>query len=190
MHQIQIEDSLKNKTEDWFYDAIYNINSIFYFNNDVEECIENMDENDKIKSLYVLYKILLENTLLPSIKPSPSNGLEFRNKNKKLTNFLDFKKSYPLGIYHCHLNNTTKTILIWYIEKDNYSNLNIKTEYVKHPNDNYKKILTNIYKNSDGFNLNDNKYFKDYFKNIYLSEKYKVINLVDRIHIHVLNYHP
>lgn len=63
-------------------------------------------------------------------------------------------------------------ILIWYVEKDSSNNLNLKIEYIKHPNDNYKLVLKNIYKNTDGFNIITNEYFKNYRSSTYLKDNF------------------
>jgi hypothetical protein len=65
-------------------------------------------------------------------------------------------------------------VLIWYVTKDSYDNLNLEIEYIKHPDDidNYKTILKHIYKNTNGWNLYTGKYFKDYFNKTYLKENF------------------
>lgn len=174
MRPVKIEYSLKDKDCDWYFLELYTLNSIFSFEYDTEVCIENMPDNDKLTSLYVLYKIIKNDNLLPNINLKPNRGILFRNRNKKDILSNDLLKYDPLGIYHCHLNNDM--VLIWYIEK-NLNNFIIRIKYIKHPSDNYKNILTEIYKNDLGYNLIKMEYFKDYFKNVYLSErKYIFLN--------------
>ena len=65
-------------------------------------------------------------------------------------------------------------VLLWYVSKRSNDELNLEIEYIQHPSDvdNYKSILKNIYKNTDGFNTITSKYFKDYINTTYLKDHF------------------
>ena len=82
---------------------------------------------------------------------TPSNGIEFYNK----------QTHKYLGIYHIHLSNIDKSVLLWYF-KYNENGIFVHFEYIIHPNDDYKQILKDIYnRNDDGFNFSENCYFME-----------------------------
>ena len=139
-------------SDDWFKKFIETYNSnyqvdINYLNNLISTI-----ENVNIKLLlYLIYQILLTNELSPlSLNPKPLNGIEFRNPNN----------NKQLGVYHIHLNDGY--VLIWYVSW-NEMGIMLNFKYLKHPpsNDNYTKILKEIYKSEYGYNFELGDYFKD-----------------------------
>ena len=98
--------------------------------------------------LYVCYKILIENTLTPRSLNTPANGIEFKNPNTR----------EDIGIYHVHLDGY---VLIWYFRISNHNHF-ITFEYIQHPSDDYKDIITDIYNRDDGgYNISSYSYFID-----------------------------
>lgn len=90
--------------------------------------IENIDNDTNIRLLYyVLYEILSQDTLTPTLNNTPTNGLLLFNK--------ETNKSYD--IYHVHLEEGC--ILLWYLIW-NEKSMSIHFDYIKHPtvNDDYK----------------------------------------------------
>jgi hypothetical protein len=84
----------------------------------------------------------------------PNNGFEFINK----------KENNKLGVYHTHINEKDKTVLIWYLIW-NAETFYLKFDIIIHPRDDYKNYIKNIYLNEiDGFNSNI-EYF-EYFINL------------------------
>lgn len=160
MPRVLIEDTLNVKDSKWFKKKLLFDKSDFNVSKlpKVIEGIENRGDRQII--YYVIYRIILENKIDPSINPTPKNGLLFS----------DLKTKKSLGIYHCHLFGDM--VLIWYVTKDSNDNINLEIEYIKHPDDNYKTILKQIYKNPNGWNLYSKKYFKDYFNTTYLKENF------------------
>ncbi len=163
MNKVIIEDELNIKEQKFFNKAFAKNNSNFKLSKDLLKYVNDIENRgDRQIIYYIIYRIITENKIDPSINPTPKNGLLFSDlKNKK-----------SLGIYHCHLFGDM--VLIWYVAKDSDDNLNLEIKYVKHPvtTDNYKTILKNIYKNTNGFNLYTGKYFKDYFNTTYLKEDF------------------
>lgn len=90
------------------------------------------------------------------------DGFEFINK-----------KTYDgLGVYHAHISEHDKGVLIWYMTYDEYGYI-VNFEYIVHPKNDveYKNIINNIY------NL-DNSYHhikQDYLMNLYKLLKENVI---------------
>lgn len=160
MPRVLIEDTLNVKDSKWFKKKLLFDKSDFNVSKlpKVIEGIENRGDRQII--YYVIYRIILENKIDPSINPTPKNGLLFS----------DLKTKKSLGIYHCHLFGDM--VLIWYVTKDSNDNINLEIEYIKHSDDNYKTILKQIYKNPNGWNLYSKKYFKDYFNTTYLKENF------------------
>jgi len=157
MRIIKIPNEFKNSkyTFEWFYNVIKSQkSSIYLINKEILNeilLIENL-ENLKLV-LYIIYKILIQNSLTPNISPTPSNGIEFKNPNS----------NEYLGIYHAHLNDGY--VLIWYLIYNEYGYC-LNFDYIKHPpaNDNYKTIIKDIYgRNDDGFNLEYDEYFINLF---------------------------
>ena len=161
MPKVIIESELNIKEQKFFNKAFFKNNSNFELSKDLLKYVNDIENRgDRQIIYYVIYRIITENKIDPSINPTPKNGLLFS----------DLKSKKSLGIYHCHLFGDM--VLIWYVIKDSNNNLNLEIKYVKHPatTDNYKTILKNIYKNTNGFNLYTGKYFKDYFNTTYLKE--------------------
>lgn len=162
MNKVIIEPDLNIKDQSFFNKSFAKNRSIFDISKDIIIFVNSLNNRgDRQIIYYVLYKIITENRLDVNISPTPNNGLLFTDYDNK---------GNSLEIFHCHLNNDM--ILIWYVEKDSSNNLNLKIEYIKHPNDNYKLVLKNIYKNTDGFNIITNEYFKNYRSSTYLKDNF------------------
>lgn len=160
MPRVLIEDSLNSKDYKWFKKKLL-LNKSDFNVSKLPKIIENIENRgDRQIIYYVFYRIITENKIDPLINPTPKNGLLFS----------DLKTKKSLGIYHCHLFGDM--VLIWFVTKDTNDNLNLEIEYIKHPGDNYKTILKQIYKNPNGWNLYSKKYFKDYFNSTYLKENF------------------
>ena len=160
MNKVRIPDELNEKDSLFFVSKIIKIKSDIHISKDVIYFVNNIENRgDKQIILYVLYKIAMGGRIDVVIDPTPKNGLQFT----------DYKSKESLCIFHCHLNNDK--VLIWYLEKIN-DKLNLKIEYIDHPQDDYKMILNNIYKNSNGYNIYTNQYFKDYKNNTYLKDNF------------------
>ena len=160
MPRVLIEDSLNSKDYKWFKKKLL-LNKSDFNVSKLPKIIENIENRgDRQIIYYVFYRIITENKIDPLINPTPKNGLLFS----------DLKTKKSLGIYHCHLFGDM--VLIWFVTKDTNDNLNLEIEYIKHPGDNYKTILKQIYKNPNGWNLYSTKYFKDYFNSTYLKENF------------------
>ena len=102
----------------------------------------------------------------------PKGGFEFINKS-----------NYDgLGVYHCHLSNIGKSVLLWYLNLNN-NGINLKFKYITpHPNDMYKSVLNEIYNESESFDikkcifLNENKHLLE----LNFNENY-IIKFIDFI---------
>lgn len=128
--------------------------------NVVNNIKNNNNYNDSkliIKNLYYfLYKYIIKDNPKEFLNIDdggiPVGRLELKNK--------DSNKGF--GIYHCHLSNIDKSILIWYpiINKKGYF---MNLEYFKHPTNNkYDYLIKEIYyRNDDGYNLEIGEYFID-----------------------------
>lgn len=171
MNKVIIEDELNIKENSFFNKVFAKNKSRYKLSKDlIKEVNDIENRGDRQIIYYVLYKIITENKLDINISPTPKNGLLF----------IDFdNKSKYLGIYHCHLNNTK--VLIWYVSKDQNDILNLEIKYIDHPIDDYKSTLKNIYKNTDGYNIITNEYFKNYRKSTYLKDSFiqKWLNFIN-----------
>jgi len=157
MRIVYIDDKYKNIN---FFSGLLISESSILLSNDDMIIIENIDIKNKKIVEYIVYRILDEENLVPDIKLTPINGLEYINK-------MDISKG--LGIYHAHLNNDM--VLTWYLEYID-GDFYLKLIYDKHPNtnDSYKPMLTNIYKNPKSYDIIRGKYLK---------EKLRVLNFND-----------
>ena len=158
MPKVIIENDLNVKDYKWFKKKLLLIKSDFNVSK-LSNIIDNIqNRGDRQIIYYVIYKIITENKLTPSITPIPKRGLSFNDSSTGL-----------LAIYHCHLYGDM--VLIWYVTKDVNDNLHLEIKYTKHPVK-YDNILKNIYKNTDGWNTITNQYFKDYRCNTYLKDHF------------------
>ena len=120
-----------------------NIEDIFLFIEKNNSYYNSIDIRKNI--IYFLIKLCelddIYNPLSSTDGGIPQHGIEFINKN-----------TYErLGIYHCHVSNLDKGVLIWYLEFDN-TNLSLKFIYESpHPSDDYKELITKIYNNTKSF---------------------------------------
>jgi len=162
MNKVILEGDLNNKKIKYFIKRISNNKSDFEISNSLKKDISLIpNRGDQQIIYYVLYKIITENKLDIDISPTPNNGLSFTDYDNKPNS---------LGIYHCHLNNNK--VLIWYVEKVSTNILNLEIEYIDHPTDDYKSVLKNIYKNTNGYNTITNQYFKNYRSKTYLKDSF------------------
>lgn len=161
MNPIIIPKKLLNKDIKFFKNE-FNNNKIFFnfiIDNRNIENISNMIKNDKVIKNFDFFLMRMtqnndfQNPLSTTEGGMPNNGFEFINK----------KTFDGLGIYHCHLSNEDKSVLIWYFIFDD--SLKLKFEYIpNHPDDDYKSILERIYNLEYSFNLitgefmNENKH--------------------------------
>ena len=163
MRPVIIEKSLQNKDELFYLNEILNNNSQFIINQYTINKILLYNKTDQILILYVIYKIIINNDLVNiGISPTPRKGLSFTDSITKNS----------LSIYHCHLNG--RKVLICYVERNKLGDLNLQIEYINHPSiiDNYKSILTHIYKYTNGYNTITNEYFKNYRNLTYLKNSF------------------
>lgn len=72
---------------------------------------------------------------------------------------IDKKHNIGLGIYHAHISYSNNRVLLWYvIWLDGQPSIHF--DYITHPDDNYEKILKEIYaRNDGGYNISQNDYF-------------------------------
>ena len=160
MNKVKIPDEFNTKDVSFFLNKLMKNNSQFFIPKNIIDFVRNIDNRgDRQITLYVLYKIITDLKLSIDITPIPVNGLSFKNYNN----------NESLCVYHCHLN--AQKVLIWYVNK-NDNQLNIDIKYIDHPDDNYKSILNDIYKNSNGYNTITNQYFKDCKNNTYLKDNF------------------
>ena len=159
MNPIKISKKYVYENINMMYDEFkYKSNNTDYkiIPHSIDEILNNIKNVDiKRNILYFLIKFCeiddIENPLSISDGGKPTNGFEFINK----------KTFEGLGIYHCHISEIDKGVLIWYIITDeNYQPL-LKFEYMTHPKDDYKKILNEIYNDPNTLNMNTGKYFSD-----------------------------
>jgi len=136
--------------------------NINYILNNIKNNNNYFDSNQIQKNfIYLLIKLFVSNSLENPLSPIdggiPNDGIEFINK-----------KTYEgLGIYHCHISNIDKSVLIWYIEFIKNEIL-LKFEYYSpHPDDNYREVINKIYNNTNSFNLKTGEYLYDNKKNLY-----------------------
>ena len=172
MNPIILPKKILNKDVDYLI-QIYNSN-INHFdykidNRDINNILKKIKENNNYYNsnqiqknlLYVIIKLFetndIDNPLSTLDGGIPNNGIEFINK-----------KTYDgLGIYHSHISNIDKGVLIWYAEFIG-KKIIIKFEYHSpHPDDNYREIIKRIYNNTNSFNLNTGDFLSD--------SKYKLI---------------
>jgi hypothetical protein len=159
MPKVIIEDSLNNQDQSFFNKEFSKNKSQFKLSKSLINFVNNIENKGDRQIIYfVIYKIITENKITPSINPIPQRGLSFNDNNTGL-----------LSIYHCHLFGDM--VLIWYVTKDVNDNLHLEIEYIKHPIK-YDDILKNIYKNTDGWNTITNQYFKDYRNSTYLKDNF------------------
>jgi hypothetical protein len=149
---LEIPKEFKKYDSSWFYNLIISHNSTYIIDDkELSSLIDVIDREDLKSVLYLIYKIIIEDSLKPKVSKIPNNGIELFNPiNGDL-----------YGIYHIHLNNN---ILIWYL-KWSKNGLKLNFEYRKHPfSSNYNPIISEIYKrDDDGYNINK----EDYFTNLY-----------------------
>jgi hypothetical protein len=162
MNKVILESDLNDKKIKYFIKRISNNKSDFEIPKSLMKDISLIqNRGDQQIIYYVLYKIITENKLHVNISPKPNKGLLFTDYDNKPN---------TLEIFHCHLNNNK--VLIWYVSKDSNNNLNLEIEYIDHPDDDYKSVLKNIYKNTDGYNTIINQYFKNYISKTYLKDSF------------------
>ena len=160
MNKVIIPEEINNKDYLFLVNKLLKNKSKFIISSLIINFAKNIENRgDRQIILYVLYKIITDIKLDLDISPIPKNGLEFN----------DYNNDNPLGIFHCHLNNDK--VLIWYVEKIN-DKLNIKIEYIDHPQDNYESVLKKIYNSPYGYNMNINEYFKNYKSETYLKDSF------------------
>jgi hypothetical protein len=162
VNKVIIEDEINVKEQGFFNKEFYKNKSDFSLSKEVIKEVNDIENRgDRQIIYYVLYKIITDKKLDINISPSPKNGLLFTDYDNK-------PKS--LEIFHCHLNNSK--VLIWYVTKDQNDVLNLEIKYIDHPDDDYKSILIDIYKSTDGYNTVTNEYFKNYQKSTYLKDNF------------------
>ena len=94
MPRVLIEDSLNNKDQSFYNKSFYKNKSLFKLSKKLINFVNSIEnKGDRQIIYYVIYRIITENKIDPSIKPTPKNGLLFS----------DLKTKKSLGIYHCHL---------------------------------------------------------------------------------------
>jgi hypothetical protein len=162
VNKVIIEDELNVKEQVFFNKSFTKNKSNFILSKElIKEVNDIENRGDRQIIYYVLYKIITDNKLDINISPTPKNGILFTDLKNKPNS---------LEIFHCHLNNSK--VLIWYVTKDQNDILNLEIKYIDHPSDDYKSILKNIYKNTDGFNTITNEYFKNYQRSTYLKDSF------------------
>lgn len=161
MNIVKIESSYLKYNEGYYYDNIPNKVSFINVENDVLNYIELIHGKSSLLAYYIVYMIVSNNTLEPNIN-SPRNGLAFSDRLNNV----------DLGIYHAHLEDSN--VLIWYIVKNEYSELLLKVKCIKHPQS-YDTILKEIMKTTNGYDIVRKQYFKDYINNTYLKENKYVL---------------
>ena len=91
MNVIKIVDSLKSKDIDYFYTHLYDNESDFLLDNDFFNTINDIDIYNRRTVTYIVYQIILNNDLKPSILQKPNGGFSFRDKvNKKIWCFFRY----------------------------------------------------------------------------------------------------
>ena len=174
MRTLIIPRNLNKYDINFFYNFIKTYKeSVYIINNDhLYKLLSNIEYSNLKIVLYTIYQILINDSLYPtSLFPTPSNGIELKNPDTQ-----DL-----LGIYHAHLND--EYILIWYLTWNEEGQI-IKFEYIKHPSDNYKKIINEIYnRNDDGFNIEFGEYFKDITNIVKYNINEKILHFKDFIKI-------
>jgi len=162
MNKVIIENDLNNEDQAFFNKSFAKNKSKFNLSKELLKFVNNIqNRGDRQIIYYVIYKIITENKLHVNISPRPNKGLLFTDYDNKPN---------TLEIFHCHLNNNK--VLIWYVEKDYNDILNLEIEYIDHPTDDYKFVLKNIYKNTNGYNTITNQYFKNYRSKTYLKDSF------------------
>lgn len=173
------------KTYDFYYNKIFkeihclNINKKS-ISNIINTLKNNLNDEDFLnissKILFFICAMIDNNDITNPIDyklygTKPRGGFEFINK----------KTDEGLGIYHAHISEDDKGVLIWYNIWTN-KGISIYFEYISpHPNDYYKSIIKRLYETNNiihiiryqylvdlKYLLNENLYFM-YFKQF---EKY------------------
>jgi len=168
MNPITIPKNYLNKHKDFYINYIRNSKTDFRITlSNIQNIINSITKNNNIKNsdlivenfLYFVYRFIDCDNEYPNLKLSeggvPLNGIEMYNFNTR---------KY-LSIYHIHLSEIDKSVILWYI-KFNKNGFTVQFEYLKHPDDDYKSIIEEIYnRNDDGYNFSEGDYFKN-LKNI------------------------
>lgn len=169
MNPIRIPNKYKFTKRDWYLNEIKNSKFPFKIDKrDIFNILKNISENNSINDaehtslnfLYFIFRLFQSNDVIPDLfyeeGGKPKNGYELKNP----------KTLELLGVYHIHLATVDESIIIWYPTFDNKNGTLLKFLYLKHPSDNYKNILTQIYNsNNDGFHLEKRTHFI-YLKNL------------------------
>jgi hypothetical protein len=143
----------------WYIENIYLLNFNFRIHmNSISKILDDkyISDYSKHKILFLIYKMAECDTIeypFDHLKYGgmPSNGFDIFNKEKNI----------PRGIYHAHISEEERGVLIWYITY-NEKGYMVHFEYVyPHPDDDYKKIIKRIYNIKYGWNQHEYKYFKE-----------------------------
>ena len=171
MNPIILPKKLINKDEYYFLEIYEKLSKEFSFkidNRNVDKIFNSILDINVKKNLYFFFIKLfetnnIENPLSYIDGGIPNNGIEFINR-----------KTYEgLGIYHAHISNIDKSVLIWYFEFTKKEIL-LKFEYCSpHPEDGYKKNINDIYNNPNSFNISTGEYLSD---NKYKLNEYHILN--------------
>jgi hypothetical protein len=124
MRVVIIPKELRKYDSSWFINFTLSYNDTRFIIDESE--IINLINSVSVNStnlklvLFIIYSIIISDSLTPKIRLIPENGIELKNP----------ENSNLFGIYHAHLEEGH--ILIWYMtfNSDGYK---IKFEYLKHP---------------------------------------------------------
>lgn len=151
MNIVNIKNNYKNYKIDDYDRMICETESIYLVDKEYLDYIDDISGDNSKKAYYITYLIVKDNVIEPDIE-TPKRGLTFFDRSGELS---------KIGIYHAHLDETN--ILIWYLIKNEYGDLILRSIYMKHP-DRYESILKDIMNSPNGYDIIRNEYFKNYKK--------------------------
>lgn len=182
MNNIVIPNYYKQKDNAWFIDRIeffsnkvefsYNINNIDLILKHIIKQYNMPHSYFKQKQiLYLIFSLLKNNNYQEPFGIDNDNGRPILYNKYTFTG--DYRKT-SLGIYHAHISDVDKDVLIWYFTLDYDGQLDIHFEYMLHPKK-YEPILKKIYEIENGFNMDEGEFFENLN---YLFES-KILNFND-----------
>lgn len=163
-NKIILPSTFKNKDFNTINNELNSFSNSFSFDKDSFKNIFNQEltKNEEYSILYLIYQIFKNDDYVRPLKNEKYGGIPSQGQFE----FINPNNGLGLDIYHAHIYDDTKGVLIWYNIFDDYG-LRLKFEYHRpHPTDNYKDILKRIINNENSYSV---------FPFIPLSEKHSYL---------------